>query len=77
MTGTIIFYLVCAGISYLFFQHKYRFSHKYSGRGLEMQRREWLLVFLPVANYFVAVIAILGLILGTAIFISEYFKDNR
>ncbi|CAF1781704.1 hypothetical protein NRS6110_04048 [Bacillus subtilis] len=70
------FYICCALVSYLGLLYKYNISNRWAGLGRKVSGKDWLLIFLPIVNYFVTAMTIVLIIFDIAIKISSFFEDE-
>ncbi|MEM4994922.1 hypothetical protein WKH56_20370 [Priestia sp. SB1] len=69
------FYFVCALVTYLGYLYKYNVSNAY--KGLAFRDKDWLMILVPVLNYFGVLGAIITVVADLAGKISDFFDDRR
>lgn len=75
MIEFIIYYIICAAITYLGLLYKYHVSNRW--KGFAFRDKDWLLVFLPIVNFFMVYMTVILIIFDIALKISDFFEDNR
>lgn len=68
-------YLFCAVITYLGLLYKYHVSSRW--KGFRFRQKDWLLVFLPVVNFYMTFMTVVLVMFDIAFKISDFFEDNR
>ena len=72
MIYAIVFYIICAYVSYLGIKHKHIFSDGFRHKGI--RDKDWWFILLPVVNYFTVGWVILLVIFGIAAKIDDYIR---
>lgn len=70
-----VFYLVCALVTFLGYLYKYNISNAY--RGLSFRDKDWLMIFVPVLNYFGVLGAVIIVVVDLMVKASDFFEDRR
>ncbi|MFA1510012.1 hypothetical protein ACDN41_12350 [Priestia aryabhattai] len=69
------FYFICALITYLGHLYKYNISNAY--RGLTFRDKDWIIILVPVLNYFGVLGTVIMVIVDLTVKISDFFEDRR
>lgn len=72
MIETIVFYIVCASISYLGIKYKHIFSDGFRHKGIG--DKDWLFILLPIVNCFTVAFTIIIVIFGVGAKIDDYIR---